>query len=192
MQCLSEADRDAILALTRRAVEEAVCRGRLLAEIPKTEVFERRCGVFVTLHVGKGLRGCIGVIETQEPLGASLVHCAASAALEDPRFSPMRPEEIGELEIEVSLLSPLQRIRPEEIEIGRHGLLVEQGSRRGLLLPQVAMEYHLDRERFLRETCHKAGLAGDGWKSPEARIYGFTCEIMGEGKAEKKKPAPAS
>lgn len=181
MQCLSEADRKAILELARQAVEEAVCRNQLLDEIPKTGVFERRCGVFVTLHVRKRLRGCIGVIEAREPLGYSIARCAASAALEDPRFTRMVPEEMKDLEIEVSLLSALERIQPEAIEIGKHGLLVEQGFHKGLLLPQVAVEHHLERERFLQETCHKAGLRGDAWKSPETRIYGFTCEIVGPG-----------
>jgi len=186
MQCLSEADRKAILELARQAVVEAVCHGRLLAEIPMTELFEQQCGVFVTLHVAKRLRGCIGVIEAREPLGKAIVHCATSAALEDPRFNPMRSEEIEDMDVEVSLLSPLQRIRPEEIEIGKHGLLVEQGFQRGLLLPQVATEYGLDRDQFLRETCHKAGLPGEAWKAPDTRIYGFTCEIMGEQREQKE------
>ena len=178
MQCLSEAERVAILELARRAVEEAVCRNRALQETPKTAIFERRCGVFVTLHVAKRLRGCIGVIEAKEHLGESIARCAASAAREDPRFTKMTPEELPELEIEVSLLSPLERIEPEEIEIGRHGLLVERGFHRGLLLPQVAVEHHLDREQFLQETCHKAGLPEDAWKDSATRIYGFTCEIV--------------
>jgi len=182
MQCLSETDRKNILDLARQAVVEAVCRGRLPDNLPKTGVFEERCGVFVTLHVGKRLRGCIGVIESKDPLGESIVRCAASAALEDPRFNPMQPEELQDLELEVSLLSPLQQIQPEEIEIGKHGLLVEQGFRRGLLLPQVAVEHHLERVQFLRETCYKAGLAADAWKAPATRIYGFTCEIVGEEK----------
>ncbi len=182
MPYLSEADRKSILELARQAVVEAVCRKRLPDEIPKTGVFEQQCGVFVTLHVAGRLRGCIGVIEAKEHLGESIVQCASSAAREDPRFNPIEPEELPELEIEVSLLSPLHRIQPDEIEIGKHGLLVEQGFRRGLLLPQVAMEHHLEREQFVKETCHKAGLAGDAWKAPDTRIYGFTCEILGEGK----------
>jgi AmmeMemoRadiSam system protein A len=187
MQCLSEDERNAILELARRAVEEAVCHDRALREIPKTGIFEKRGGVFVTLHVAKRLRGCIGVVEAKEPLGESIARCAASAAREDPRFSKMLPEEIKELEIEVSLLSAIERIEPEQIEIGRHGLLVEQGFHRGLLLPQVAVEHHLDREQFLRETCHKAGLRDDAWKEPSTRIYGFTCEIVGgEGFSEHK------
>jgi len=180
MPCLSEAERKAILALARQSVEEAVCRSRLLSSIPQTGPFERKCGAFVTLHVAKRLRGCIGVIEGREPLGESIVRCAASAALEDPRFSPMRPEELKGLDIEVSLLSPLERIQPEDVEIGKHGLLVEQGFHRGLLLPQVAVEHGLGRERFLQETCHKAGLTANAWKSPGTRLYAFTCEILVE------------
>ena len=182
MHCLSEADRNNILELARQAVEEAVCQGRLLKEIPKAQIFEERCGVFVTLTAGGRLRGCIGVIEAKATLGESIVRCATESALDDPRFSPMQPEELSGLEIEVSLLSPLERIQPEQVEIGRHGLLVEQGYRRGLLLPQVAVEHHLDREQFLRETCYKAGLPRDAWETPETRIYRFSCEIVKEAK----------
>ena len=155
MHCLSESDRKSILELARQAVVEAVTQKRLLPEIPKNELFEPHCGVFVTLHVAGKLRGCIGVIQPKESLGENIARCAVSAALEDPRFAPMQPEELPQLEIEVSLLSPLQGIQPEQIEIGKHGLLVEQGFRRGLLLPQVAVEHHLGREEFLRETCIK-------------------------------------
>ena len=178
MQCLSEEERKAILALARQALTEAVCCGRLLASFPTEGIFSTRCGVFVTLHVHGKLRGCIGVIDGLDPLGESIVRCTASAALQDPRFTQMRTEEVADSEIEVSLLSPLQRILPEQIEVGKHGLVVEQGMKRGLLLPQVAVEHHLDRERFLEETCHKAGFSRDAWKHPETAIYGFTCEIV--------------
>jgi len=177
---LSEDDRKVILGLVRRAVEEAVCRDRLLGEVPPTELFSRRSGVFVTLQRKQRLRGCIGVTEPRESLGEALVRCAAGAAREDPRFDRVLPEEMNDLEIEVSLLSALVLLRPEEIEIGTHGLLVEQGARRGLLLPQVAVEHHLDRERFLEETCCKAGLPSTAWQEPGTRIYGFTCEILRE------------
>ncbi len=182
MPYLSEDERSATLALARQALREAVCHDRLLATLPVEGVFAMRCGVFVTLHVRGKLRGCIGVIDGREPLGKSIVHCTASAALQDPRFPRMQPEEMAEAEIELSLLSPLQRILPEEIEIGRHGLVVERGMRRGLLLPQVAMEHHLDREQFLGETCHKAGLAPDEWKNPETKLYAFSCEIVTQEK----------
>jgi AmmeMemoRadiSam system protein A len=116
-------------------------------------------------------------------LGENLVRCAADAALRDPRFAPLPPEETDHLEIEVSLLSPMQPIRPEEVEIGRHGLLVERGMRRGLLLPQVATEHKLSREQFLAETCFKAGLPRDAWKERETRLFGFECTILAEKKA---------
>jgi AmmeMemoRadiSam system protein A len=178
MQCLSEEEQNAILALARQALTEAVCDGRLLASFPTEGVFSTRCGVFVTLHVRGRLRGCIGVIEGLEPLGESIVRCTASAALQDPRFTQMRTEEVADSEIEVSLLSPLERILAAEIEVGKHGLVIEQGMRRGLLLPQVAVEHRLDREHFLEETCHKAGFSRDAWKHPETAIYAFTCQII--------------
>ena len=182
MSCLSEADRKTLLDLASQAIAEAVCHGNLLQTTPQCAVLERRCGVFVSLHAKGKLRGCIGVIDGRERLGESIVRCAASAALEDPRFTHMKPEEIEDVEIELSLLTPLEPIRAEEVEIGTHGLLVEQGGRRGLLLPQVALEHHLDRERFLEETCWKAGLPRDAWKNPETKIYGFRCEIVSQGK----------
>lgn len=178
MQCLCDEERKAIVELARQAVVEAVCHARLVHLIPKEGVFARRCGVFVTLHLRGRLRGCIGVIEAREPLGESLVRCAVGAALEDPRFPPVRPEEALEVMIEVSLLSGLQPIKLEEIEIGKHGLLLERGSRRGLLLPQVATEHGLGREEFLQETCVKAGLPRDAWEDPATTVSGFTCEIV--------------
>lgn len=178
MPSLSEQERNEILELAHQGLREAVCRHRVLSPVPTTGIFASPCGVFVSLHVNGKLRGCIGVIEPVDTLGESIVHCAASAALNDPRFAPMREEEVESVEIEVSVLSPLQKTGAEEIEIGKHGLLVEQGPRRGLLLPQVATEHCLTRERFLEETCHKAGLPRDAWKSVETVIYGFTCEIM--------------
>jgi len=181
MLSLSESDRKNILDLARQAVVEAVCRKRPLENIPQTELFEPHCGVFVTLHVARKLRGCIGVVQAKERLGESIARCAASAALEDSRFSPIDPEDLPAMAIEVSLLSPLELIQPDQIEIGRHGLLVEQGIRSGLLLPQVAVRHNLGREEFLKETCHKAGLPKDAWKAPDARIYGFTCEIVESG-----------
>lgn len=183
MHSLCDTDRKSILELARQAVGEAVCERRLLPQLPQSETFNQHCGVFVTLHVKHKLRGCIGLIEAKEHLAEAIARCAFSAALEDPRFNPMQPEELLEMKVEVSLLSPLQPIRPEEIEIGKHGLLIEQGIHRGLLLPQVAVEHNLDREHFLQETCYKARLPIDAWKSPRTRIYGFTCEIVQEEKS---------
>jgi AmmeMemoRadiSam system protein A len=180
MPSLSEADRKAILDLAREGVFHAVRHERPLSTFPTSGIFAERRGLFVTLHVAKKLRGCIGVIEGFTNLGETLARCAGDAALHDPRFSRIRPEEMEALAIEVSLLSPLHPILPEEVEIGIHGLLVDQGSRRGLLLPQVAIEHRLSREQFLAETCTKAGLPREAWKEPETKLYGFECEILAE------------
>ena len=178
MLFLSDSDRQSLLCLAREAVIEAVFRGQILAEIPSGGIFSHQRGVFVTLHVGKRLRGCIGVVEPNESLGGSIVRCAASAALQDSRFPAMRPEELSALRIEISLLYAPLPIRLEQIEIGSHGLLISRGSQRGLLLPQVAVQHHFSAEQFLAETCRKAQLPPEAWRDPDANLFGFTCEIF--------------
>ena len=180
MPCLSEADRRALLELTRKAICEVVLHRKLPDAIPCEGVFAERRGVFVTLHVRGRLQGCIGVTEPHESLSEAVVRCAVSAALEDPRFAPIKEPQLREMSIEISLLSPLEPIPPDAIEIGRHGLLVVNHSKRGLLLPKVATEHGLTREQFLEETCRKAGLARGAWKDPETRLYGFTCEAFSD------------
>ncbi len=172
---ISEADRLAALVLTRRAVTRAVAGG-LAEDLPRHGFFGERRGAFVTLRVLGKLRGCIGIIEPECSVAETLVKCAMSAALEDPRFSPIRPEELRALIIEISLLSPIALIQPEDIEIGRHGLLVARDGSRGVLLPQVAVEHGLDRYQFLRETCRKAGLADDAWRDRKTAVFGFTAQ----------------
>jgi AmmeMemoRadiSam system protein A len=192
MPFLSEADRRSLLELARRAIAEAVSLQKHAGDIPRGGVFAEKRSVFVTLHARGRLRGCIGIVEAFEPLGESVARCAASAALQDPRFSPVRAGEIPELQIEISLLSPLEPIPPDNIEIGKHGLLIFQGSKRGLLLPQVAVEHKLGREQFLEETCRKAGLHVKAWQEPETQIFGFTCEVFSEtGTFEEEHPADA-
>ena len=181
MPSLSEADRRSLLELARRAIAEAVSLQKPVEAVLQSGVFAEKRGVFITIHARGRLRGCIGVVEAFEPLGESIARCAASAALHDPRFSPVSAEELRELQIEVSLLSALEPIHPENIEIGKHGLLISQGSKRGLLLPQVAVEHRLGREQFLEETCRKAGLNANAWQEPETQILGFTCEVFSEG-----------
>jgi AmmeMemoRadiSam system protein A len=180
MPSLSEAERRSALQLARTAVVEAVTDQKLPDRIPHDGIFAQRRGVFVTLHVRNRLQGCIGVVEANEPLGEAIVRCAASAAREDPRFAPMKVEQLGELGIEISLLSELAPITPDSIEIGRHGLLIAVQGRRGILLPQVAVEHQFSREQFLEETCRKAGLPREAWRDPEARIFGFACEVFQE------------
>jgi AmmeMemoRadiSam system protein A len=178
MPSLSENDRRALLNLARQAVTEAVSRGQILAEIPSGGIFSQQRGVFVTLHVGKRLRGCIGVVEPSEPLGDCVVRSAASAALQDSRFPALRPEELTALRIEISLLFAPLPIRLDQIQIGSHGLLISRGRQRGLLLPHVAVEHRLNAEQFLAETCRKAQLPPDAWRDPDAALFGFTCEVF--------------
>jgi uncharacterized protein len=182
MPYLSEGDGQNLLVLARKAIVEAVSRRELPETIPHQGIFGERRGVFVTLHVRGELRGCIGTTENDEPLGEATVRCAASAALHDPRFPAMSSEELEQLHIEISVLSPLTPIRPEEIEIGRHGLVVSDENHRGLLLPQVAPEHGLNREQFLAETCRKARLPQAAWRWPTTRIQGFTCEVFSDAK----------
>jgi AmmeMemoRadiSam system protein A len=188
MPFLSEADRRSLLELARRAIVEAVSLQKPAGCTPHGEVFAEKRGVFVTLHARGRLRGCIGVVEAFEPLGESIARCAADAALRDPRFPPVRAEELRELEIELSLLSLPEPILPENIEIGKHGLLISQGSKRGLLLPQVAVQHKLGREQFLEETCRKAGLNAQTWQEPETQILGFSCEVFSEGGSMEEQP----
>ncbi len=185
MPSLSEAERRAALELARKAVVEAVSHHKLPEPIAREGIFSERRGVFVTLQVRGRLQGCIGVTEPSEPLGEAIVRCAVSAALEDPRFAPMKEAQLEEMDIEISLLSPLEPILPQAIEIGRHGLLIVLHAQRGILLPQVAIEHRFTSEQFLEETCRKAGLRREAWKDPETRLFGFTCEVFSESSYSK-------
>lgn len=134
----------------------------------------------MTLKRRGQLRGCIGYIEAVKPLWKTLEDCTGSAAKNDYRFNPVEPEELPDIHIEISVLTPLQVIEDVSvIEVGRHGILISKGMSRGLLLPQVAVEYGWDREQFLRHTCRKAGLPEDSWKKG-ARIEIFSADVFGE------------
>jgi len=192
MSPLSSEDRRALLDLARRAIAEAVCRGPAL-DLPELRgALAEPAGAFVTLHRQGKLRGCIGQIGALEPLGRAVADCAARSAVEDPRFDPVREEEVAELEIEISILSPLEEIVPEQVEAGRHGLVVVCGNHRGLLLPQVATEHHWGRERFLEETCAKAGLERDAWRDPATQLLAFTAEVFSESDLRAQPRAQAS
>ena len=169
-----------MLALARAAIVGKFTASSGGIPGPEPACFSMRRGLFVTVHVGGKLRGCIGVIEGRDTLREGIIHCAESAAFHDLRFSSLQPEEIADLQIEISILSELTPISPDSIEIGKHGLLVDAGSHRGLLLPQVAVEHQLSREQFLEETCRKAALPRDAWRREGTRLFGFTCEIFQE------------
>lgn len=137
-------------------------------------------GAFVSLHRAGELRGCLGRLETDRAIADQVAHLAAVVADSDPRFPPLQVVELVAVAIEISALTPEREVRRvAEIEVGRHGLIVEQGRRRGLLLPQVATENGWDRETFLDHTCHKAGLPPDAWRLG-ARILLFEAQVFGE------------
>lgn len=175
----SEADRRRLLQIARDAIVAHVS-GASISSSDDADPEGRRAGVFVTLHIAGALRGCIGHMENDEPLPRRVTRCAIAACSADPRFPAVSGAEVPSLAIEISLLGPLQPIAgPDEIEIGRHGLVIEKGWHRGLLLPQVATEWTWDPETFLSQTCRKAGLPKDAWKNG-ATISRFEAEVFRE------------
>ena len=181
---LSEAHRLHLLAVARQSIEHHL-EGRpgapLLMPTPMKDLPDAS-GVFVTIKMRGELRGCLGTLQMRGPLAEEVARCARESATEDPRFPPMSSGELPESTIELSVLGPLEEIDPQAegtIILGRHGLVAEQGGRRGLLLPQVAVEWGWTAEQFLRQTCHKAGLPLDAWQH-DARILRFDAEVFGE------------
>jgi len=168
-----------LLALARESITCKVTADKLPQPEKIEADFHQLRGAFVTLTLHGALRGCIGYPEPIYPLYQSIIHGAASAALEDPRFSPVTPAELREIEIEISVLSELVPTKPEAVVVGKHGLVVEKGRLRGLLLPQVPIEWGWDREEFLNYTCRKAGLPADAWHTGAA-LYSFTAEVFSE------------
>jgi len=175
--------REAIVStLEERAVEEKEVANWLL---------EQR-GVFTTLYLKRGphnraehqLRGCVGYALPVAPLARAVMETARAAAFDDSRFAPVTMEEALEMEISLSVLSPLRAIHPDEVKIGRHGLLISDGARRGLLLPQVPVENGWDREKFLEQTCRKASLPPDAWRNNNTKIEAFCAEVFGDSDFE--------
>jgi uncharacterized protein len=176
----TEDQQRALVEIARRAVRGSVTGAR--ADTPAAIELPPATGAFVTLKKRGELRGCIGTLECRAPLPEEVARVAVSAAREDPRFEPVRASELDDLDVEVSVLGPLEPIDPfdaDAIEIGRHGLVVEHGWRRGLLLPQVATEWGWDRETFLSQTCVKAGLPHDCWRTG-AKVYRFAADVFGD------------
>lgn len=175
----SAEERALLLNLAHRSIEAALA-GRELDLMPPNPHLAEPRGAFTTLHLHGALRGCIGYVVAVHSLYHTVAETAQAAAFDDPRFAPVTGLEAPDLKIEVSVLSPLQPIRPEEVMVGKHGLVVSSGSRRGLLLPQVPVEWNWDRETFLAQTCLKAGLPPDAWQKG-AELQAFTAEVFGEG-----------
>ena len=178
---LNEEERAYLLQLARNTIYKTA-----KGETPETpeyfsETLSRKLGVFVTLHKLGELRGCIGFIEGIRPLQDAVIEMAQSAAFNDPRFAPVSADEVDDLDLEISVLSPVEELsNVDEIEIGRHGLIIEQGFYKGLLLPQVATENNWDRTEFLQHTCRKAGLPMDAWQDRNTKIFAFSAEIFSE------------
>jgi hypothetical protein len=180
----SELTRDDKVFLLKlaRSVIEAECRGnKLTIAPPPSPIMREPRGAFVTLKKAGRLRGCIGYIEAIKPLAATIEEMAKAAAFSDYRFNPMRAEECADIEIEISVLSPLFEVRdPSTVVVGTHGLIVSRGSNRGVLLPQVPAEWGWDRETFLAQTCAKAGLQENAWKEKGTKIEAFTADVFSE------------
>lgn len=166
---------------TAREVIDAALAGRTPRLPPAEGLYTRPCGAFVTLHKEGDLRGCIGHIVAHRPLLETIQEMAYASAFQDPRFPPVMPEEMDLIDVEISVLSPLETLdNPEDLIPGVHGLYMTRGNRAGVLLPQVATEQGWDRETFLTHTCYKAGLPGDAWKDPETTLEIFTAQVFGE------------
>ena len=169
----------ALVALARQAIAERL--GRCEPDPPSPSLDEPR-GVFVTLRFRSSdeLRGCVGVIEPRFALRDAVRRAAVLAAFEDSRFDPVTADELPALAVHVSVLGPLAPSRAEEIEVGRHGVVVRHDERSALFLPQVATEQGWDRETLLRQVCRKAGLPPDAWRHPQCRLFIFETETFGE------------
>jgi uncharacterized protein len=181
----SREERGLLLRLAHRAIEASLVGRRLDLTAPSPHLAETR-GAFTTLHLHGRLRGCIGYVVPTHSLYRTVAETALAAAFDDPRFPPVTPDEAPDLMIEISVLSPLQPVRPEEVVVGVHGLVVTKGAHRGLLLPQVPVEWRWNREMFLSQTCLKAGLPAAAWLQG-ADLQAFTAEVFGEQDPEAKR-----
>ena len=180
---LNSKQKDYLLRLARESILSKLENRDLKFEFSEEEIFNEKLGAFVTLKIDQYLRGCIGYVVGIEPLHQTIIDMARAAAFSDPRFSEVRKEEMKLIQIEISILSPLIEVNSiEEIKIGRDGLMIQNQFTSGLLLPQVAIEWNWDRDKFLEHTCLKAGLERDAWKSKENKLFRFSAEIFFERK----------
>lgn len=172
------AERTLLLELAHESIKSAFEDREISLEPPSSHLAEWR-GAFTTIYLHDQLRGCVGYVFATASVYRTVAETARAAAFEDTRFAPVTRDEAPQLQVSLSILSPLEIIRPEQIEVGRHGLLVSQHGYRGLLLPQVPIEHHWDRATFLEQTCRKAGLPSDAWRKG-ATIEAFTAEVFGD------------
>ena len=178
---LTSEEKSYLLALVRKVIIAKTEGIDITEDKFFSNTLKEQTGVFVTLHKHEQLRGCIGYVEGIKSLQEAVIEMSVSAAFDDPRFSPLEKDEVKDIKIEISVLSPLQTISDTlNIQVGKHGLIIEQGYNRGLLLPQVAVEYNWTTEEFLENTCRKAGLPRSSWKDPSTKIQIFSAEVFSE------------
>jgi uncharacterized protein len=175
---LSVENQQTLLRLAHDSILSALEQREISLESPSAALASPR-GVFTSLYLGDQLRGCVGYVSTEVSLYRAVAESARAAAFADTRFSPLSKEEAPKICVELSVLSLLHPIAPDEIEVGRHGLLITMNGSRGLLLPQVAVEHGWDRTTFLEQTCRKAGLPVNAWREGAA-IEAFTAQVFGE------------
>jgi AmmeMemoRadiSam system protein A len=170
-----------LIKIARESITSAVHFGTVPEYRINDAVLNTMCGAFVTLHLNGNLRGCIGNITAEIPLWETIRNMAIESALRDPRFPSISLNELGSVDIEISVLSPLKKIKKlEEIKVGKHGLLIKKGFYQGLLLPQVAIDYKWNKIQFLEQTCYKAGLSKDCYKQENTEIFIFSAIVFGE------------
>jgi AmmeMemoRadiSam system protein A len=174
----SEKERAYLLRVAHLAIETLLDGRHLDIEAPTPHFREPR-GVFSTIYLHRELRGCVGYVFPVTSLYRAVIETARAAASQDTRFRPVDPEETRHIRISLSVLSPLKPVLPDQLEVGRHGLVVTLGVHRGLLLPQVPIEHNWDRVAFLEQTCRKAGLPADAWRSG-ATLEAFTAEVFSD------------
>lgn len=185
-----------LVRLARESIESYF--SKKLVSVPESQKFKDKSGVFVTLNKYEKLRGCIGFPEAVYELDRAIIDAARSAAFRDPRFSPVKKEEMEDITVEITVLTPPELIEVDDpieyldkIEIGKHGLIIRKGFYSGLLLPQVFTDYESTPKEALEMTCEKAGLARNAWKEEDAKIYRFSGQIFEEeepnGKVKERK-----
>ncbi len=178
---LSDDEKRELLRIARATLKEWLSSGHVPPGAPHKQSLLAPAGVFVSLHDRDDLRGCIGTTAEAQPLYRAVQDMAVSAATRDPRFEPVRAEELNLVSIEISVLGGRRRVfRPEEIEVGKDGLHLVKGHRKGLLLPQVAVDQGWDASTFFGKTCEKAGLPRADWQSPEAVMEAFSAQVFDE------------
>jgi AmmeMemoRadiSam system protein A len=178
---LADDEKRELLRIARATLKEYMSSGRIPPGAPHRQSMREPAGVFVSVHVDDELRGCVGQVQETQPLYRAIQEMAIAAASRDPRFAPLRPEELPRTVVEISVLGERRRVRgPSEIEIGKDGLTISHVGRRGLLLPKVATEHGYSADGFFARVCEKAGLPTDAWQDPEAVIEAFWAQVFDE------------